>query len=498
MQKKKIIIIGSGIAGLARSIRLALQGFDVSVYEKNNYAGGKLGLVEMNGYHFDSGPSLFTQPSAIVELFEIAGEDIKSFFSYHSVPVSCRYFFSDGKRITAFADSSLFANEMQEKLGEPASGIKKYLSGSKTLYEKIAGIFLNYSLHKRATWLHNRVLKALWAVKLPWLASSLNGYNNRKFKTANARQLFNRYATYNGSNPYQAPAMLSVIPHLEFNEGTWYPVGGMRSIADALYQLALRQGVMFHFNSPVDRIICTDGRASGVVLQENNIFCDGVVSNCDVYFTYKNLLKNRAAAENLLKQERSSSAVIFYWAIKMEFKSLGLHNILFSADYQREFKEIFMEGKAPSSPTIYINITSKEQPEHAPDGCENWFVMINVAPDKGQDWDTIVDVARQNIINRVNKEFDVDLKSLIHSETVKTPVDLERETGSYMGSLYGTSSNSSMAAFFRHPNFSKDIDCLYFCGGSVHPGGGIPLCLQSAKITAGLISEDKSLMSHHE
>jgi phytoene dehydrogenase-like protein len=204
----------------------------------------------------------------------------------------------------------------------------------------------------------------------------------------------------------------------------------------------------------------------------------------DVYYTYKNLLQNNTIAEKILKQERRSSAFIFYWGINADFEKLGLHNIFFSADYKKEFHEIFEDSKLPTEPTIYINITSKYDKDQAPEKCENWFVMVNAPAHNKHNWEEQQVKVKQFIIKQLNRNLNVDIEKLIISEEILTPLAIQEKTSSYMGSLYGTSSNSKMAAFFRHQNKSKHIENLYFCGGSVHPGGGIPLCFKSAKLVA--------------
>ncbi|HSN60148.1 MAG TPA: 1-hydroxycarotenoid 3,4-desaturase CrtD [Ferruginibacter sp.] len=495
--KKSAIIIGSGIAGLAAATRLALQGFEVKVFEKNPYPGGKLSMFEKDGYRFDAGPSLFTQPQNIQELFEAAGEPMEDYFNFKPVDVACKYFFESGKTIHAYTNAEAFAAELHEQTGEPENSVLDYLDNSKKLYNNIGSVFLNHSLHKRSTWLNKRIFTALKAVKFSYLFQNLHQYNAQKFKTAEAGQIFNRFATYNGSNPYKAPAMLSLIPHLELNEGTFYPLGGMISITNALYQLALKKGVKFSFNAPVQRIIHTENRAHGVVVNDENVYADVVVSNADIYFTYKNLLHHTQKANQVLKQERSSSALIFYWGINQSFAELGLHNIFFSNNYKGEFNHIFNKKKLFDDPTVYINITSKEDADHAPAGKENWFVMINVPANSGQNWEQLIPQARQNIIQKLNRLLKTDIEPLIASETILDPVLIEERTGSYMGSLYGTSSNSKMAAFFRAPNFTGYIKNLYCCGGSVHPGGGIPLCLKSAGITAAIIEKDFKKQAVH-
>ncbi len=488
--QKNAIIIGSGVAGMACAIRLTIQGYHVHVFEKNSYPGGKISLLKKDNYQFDSGPSLFTQPEHIEELFTLAQEPIAEYFSYQKIPITCKYFYDNGKIINAYSDAKDFAKEIQNEVGEDEKSIITYLKNSKKVYNNIGSVFLNHSLHKRKTWLHKRIFKAAKSARPAYLFKTLNHYNTSKFTRPETVQLFNRYATYNGSNPHKAPAMLSLIPHLEHNQGVFYPKGGMISIANALYKLALKKGVQFHFNTPVQRIINDASTVKGVVVNDKNILADIVVSNMDVYFTYKNLLLNDIKAKKILKQERSSSALIFYWGIKKKFPQLELHNILFTKNYKAEFNYIFKKADLYNDPTVYINITGKMEQQHAPQACENWFVMINVPANKNQDWQFLKKEARKNIIKKINAILQIDIEPLIETEEILDPISIEGQTSSYMGSLYGTSSNSKLAAFFRHPNFTNKIKGLYFCGGSVHPGGGIPLCFKSAKIVSEIIKTD--------
>ncbi|MBU3713953.1 MAG: phytoene desaturase [Ferruginibacter sp.] len=487
---KKAVVIGAGVAGLAMAVRLAVQGFSVEVFESNDYPGGKLSHFEKDGFHFDAGPSLFTQPQNIEDLFEFAGASIHEYFTYEKVDVACQYFFEDKKIIKAHSDKDKFANELFEKLGEDPMSLHRYLSDAEKLYENVGSIFLNHSLHKKDTWLHRRIWKALRTVKISYLMSTLNRHNEKRFKTKESVQIFNRFATYNGSNPYKAPGMLSVIPHLEQNQGTYYPHGGMISITNALYRLALNKGVLFHFGSKVQQIVHHQKKVKGIEVNNQFFPSDIVVSNADIYFTYKNLLGDSLKSDKLLQLERSSSALIFYWGIGKSFDQLGLHNILFSKNYKEEFDALFHTKTLFDDPTIYINITGKHDKAHAPEGKENWFVMINAPANYGQDWNTYKEKTKKAVINKINRILNTDIHSLIETEEILDPVSIETKTGSYMGSLYGTSSNARLAAFLRPANFAQSIKGLYFCGGTVHPGGGIPLCLKSAYITAELIKAE--------
>jgi phytoene desaturase len=300
-------------------------------------------------------------------------------------------------------------------------------------------------------------------------------------------QVFNRYATYNGSSPYLTPGIMTIIQHLENHYGTHVCDEGMRQIPTSMYELCRKIGVKFHFNKSVESIIVKNKEATGIKLKNKILKFDKVISNVDVNITYKKLLNDKTYLSN--KKNMSSSALIFFWGINREFKDLDLHNILFSNDYKEEFKNIFEKNEITNDPTIYINITSKDIKNVSPKGCENWFVMINSPKDIGQDWDKIKNTLRKNIIEKINKNFSVNIQDHIVEERVFTPKDISINTNSYLGSLYGESSNGILSPLRRHQNFSRSIKNLYFCGGTVHPGGGIPLCIMSSKIVSDLIEK---------
>jgi phytoene desaturase len=484
---KKVIVIGSGIAGLAVSIRLALKGYNVQVFEQNSYPGGKLSSFSIKDYRFDAGPSLFTMPHLVTELFKLAGEDVKNYFEFSKKEIACNYFWQDGTSFTAYGERKKFLKEVEKIFDEPQYNVDQYLKKAKKKYDLTSSLFLEQSLHKLKTFISLDTLKALFQLKTFELEKSLHQANTQSFSSPHLIQLFDRYATYNGSDPYQTSGIMTLIQHLESAYGTFVPKKGMVSITESLFGLAKRLGVKFSFETGVKEIKVKLGVVSGIKTNSGSFSSDYVISNMDVFHTYKKLLPNEIPPINRLKQERSSSAVIFYWGIKQSFPDLDLHNIFFSKNYKKEFQAIFKDKTVSEDPTIYINITSKEVVGDAPKGCENWFIMINTPADHGQDWTQIVNRLRSHIITNISKRLNVDLKNLIVCEEVLTPPDIESKTQSYMGALYGASSNDTMAAFLRHPNFSNRIKNLYFCGGSVHPGGGIPLCLLSAKIVDELI-----------
>ncbi len=484
---KRTAIIGAGIGGLATAVRLASQGHAVTVFEANDYPGGKLTAFSQDGFRFDAGPSLFTMPQYVTELFELAGEPVTDHFSFRALPVACHYFWEDGTRFQASTDRAAFARTAEATFGVPARVTAAYLRRSERKYQLAGRIFLEYSLHRLGTWLQPGVLKALAFLPFFDLFRSMHQVNRGWFGERRLAQLFDRYATYNGSDPYQAPGMLTIIPHFEHGIGTFYPEGGMHHITEAIYGLARRKGVEFRFGEAVTSILTHDGKATGIMTAAGTEPFDRVVSNMDVYYTYHRLLPGAKRPERILRQPKSTSALIFYWGIGRHFPELHLHNIFFSADYGAEFRTQ-ADGGVTDDPTVYVNITSKLTPADAPAGAENWFVMVNTpcADASGTTAEWVARI-RERVLQKLSRRLGVELGPLIRTEAVLHPSEIENRTASHRGALYGYSSNNRMAAFLRHPNFSNRIKNLYFVGGSVHPGGGIPLCLLSAKITAGEI-----------
>ena len=486
---KKAIIIGSGVGGLATALRLKAQGLDVVVFENNSYPGGKLSSFNLGQYRFDAGPSLLTMPHYIDELFELFNENPKDYFNYKRKDISCKYFWEDKTVLNAYSDKNKFINEINKVLKVDKNIVTKYLLKAKKKYDLTKNIFLEQSLHKIKTYLSSDLIKGIFNLYIFQINKTLDAVNQDELKEPHLVQLFNRFATYNGSSPFKTPGMMTLIQHLEQEYGTFVSEKGMINISKSIFDLAKRNGVKFEFNKLVNEIVVKNNKVVGVKVNNTVIESDFVVSNMDIVPTYKKLLKKSYQPKKVLNQERSSSALIFYWGIKKTFKNLELHNILFSNNYKKEFDSIFELGTISDDPTVYINITSKDVVSDAPKESENWFVMINSPNDTGQDWNEIIKTVRKNTINKINRTLNIDIESFIEFEKVFSPKTIEKNTQSYLGSLYGSSSNNKMSAFLRHPNFSKHIQNLYFCGGSVHPGGGIPLCLLSAKIVSELIKK---------
>lgn len=488
---EKVAVIGAGIGGLAAAARLAAKGFRVEVFEKQPGPGGKMSEIRHEGYRFDTGPSLFTLPHSIDELLALVPETERPVFEYHKLENVCRYFYVDGMVINAFGDPEAFAAELAQKAGEDPGRVLRYLGKSRKLYEITYPVFIGKSLHRAGTYFNRQFLRSLSRVYRLQPFTTLHQVNRKYFRHPNTVMLFDRFATYNGSDPYKTPATMMVIPHLEHNVGAFFPQKGMADIAATLAGLCGKLGVSFHYNTPVEKILAKGNKTTGILVKGEKMDFDMVVSDADIWYVYSKLLTDSPFPSRHFRHERSTSALIFYWGMEMASPGLELHNILFSADYESEFRHLFGSKTLQPDPTVYIFISSKAVKGDAPEGCENWFVMINVPENTGQDWDSYIAQARGKIEEKVQRMLGIRVREHRKFEFVLDPRGIEERTASYRGSLYGNSSNSVFAAFRRHPNVTG-LRGLYFTGGSVHPGGGIPLCLSSAKIVADMIPEPKN------
>lgn len=409
----KAAIIGSGIAGIACSIRLAMQGFEVDVYEANSTPGGKITSFRKDGFRFDKGPSLFTMPELVEELFELAQRDPRTYFHYKSLAIACQYFYEDKTTLTAYTNVHQFSQEVMHKLGIKAKIIENYLARSNKLFELTKTTFLEHSLHQWGTYCTKNTLKLLYHIlELP-LLRSFHQSNTIQLKHPKLIQLFNRFATYQGANPYTASGILQVIPHLEHNIGAFFPQGGMYTIVQSLFKLSQELGVRYYFNTPVEKIWVSQRKTYGICIGQEKIPAAVVISNVDVMTTYRRFLPHIQLPKQISQQKRSSSALIFYWGINAVFPELSLHNIFFSARYQKEFEAIFKHRCIIEDPTIYIHISAKENPADTPESQENWFVMINVPANQGQDWHKLIAKAKTILLKKLTRIRNKPIEPLI-------------------------------------------------------------------------------------
>lgn len=485
------IVIGAGIGGLSAAVHLAATGRRVLILEQAKTVGGKMGETHAGGYRWDTGPSVITMRHVLDDPFALAGRDMAHYLNLHPVEPLTRYFYPDSVVLDISRDATRTLARIQEIEARDVEGYLQFLAYAARLYRVVSPVFIYDQPPRLGSLLKVSPLDTLRIDGLRTMSQAISSF----VRSPHLRQLLSRFATYVGASPYQAPATLNVITHVELNQGIWYPEGGIYQIARALVRLAEELGVEVRVGCPVRAIEVQGGQARGVTLANGDYLpAAAVVANVDVATVYERLLPDSAVSQGRIKRlqmaEPSCSGFILLLGIRGTYPELAQHNIFFSTDYAREFEQIFGKGVPPNEPTIYVAITSKATPEDAPPGCENWFVLVN-APALGPawDWDSQSASYRQLVLDQLAaRGFDV--RKRIEVEKIITPVDLERLTGARRGALYGASSNSRWAAFRRPHNRAPDVKGLYFAGGTTHPGGGVPMVTLSGKVASQLLFED--------
>ncbi len=490
----KIAVIGAGMGGMAAAIRLAAAGHQVEIFEKNERVGGKLNLLEEGGFRWDTGPSLITMPFVYHDLFAAAGKRLEDYVELVPIEPICRYFYPDAKRTIFDASDSVakMTAEIEQLEPRDVEAYFRFMAYSRRLYHLTAEVFLFRGLNAARDLLRMNP-RAMFKID-PF--RTVHQAVAASFKDPRLVQLFDRYATYNGSSPYLAPATLNIIPYVELGMGGWYVHGGLYALARAYQKLAQELGVIIHtgLEWAVEQIVMNGKRVRAVRLKSGlEVEANIVVANTDAAYTYSQLLPDKVRQPRLNQLEPSCSGFILFLGLDRQYSKLAHHNILFSRDYKKEFADIFERKTPPQDPTIYICWTGKTDPQHAPPGKSNLFVLVN-APYLSENFDWEVPGAIQNyrdlIVRRMEEAGLKGLHNSIEVERIMTPLDLSRLYNAERGAIYGLSSNNRFSAFLRPPNRARGVRGLYFVGGSTHPGGGVPLVTLSARIVADLIKQD--------
>lgn len=493
---KSVGIIGGGLGGLTAALRLARNGFKVNLFEKNHNLGGKMNQVTHGNYRFDTGPSLLTMPFVVDELFYYLGLDRKQYLDFEPIDPICRYFWDDGTQLSAHTEMNKMRSAIEKISSEDASNLKDFLLYSRRIWELSADVFLYTPIHETRKLLNQRFFKKMLNIgKIDPFRTVHQGIS-QYFKHPKIIQIFDRYATYNGSDPYKAPATLNIIPYVEYVLGSFYIKGGMYRLIEELKRLCDSQNIQIYTQTPVKRILYKRSKISGLQVKGEKIDFDYVICNNDVVTSYNDLIEGfNHTRRKLNRLEPSLSGAIYLWGVKKKHDNLAHHNIFFSNEYKEEFQNLFNAKIVPDDPTVYVAITSKSDVGHAPDNCENWFVLCNMPYlHKNWNWQDIKVNLRKAVLNKIKKS-GFDIESQVEYEKILSPEDIYQLYNSNKGSIYGLSSNSRMSAFRRPANRNRNIQGLYFVGGSTHPGGGIPLAMLSGKLTSDLILEKEGIVN---
>jgi phytoene desaturase len=477
-----ISIIGAGIGGLSSACLLAAKGHQITVFEKNETPGGKMNQVKAEGFQFDTGPSLLTMPFVLEKLFNTCGVSLADYITLVPLHPICRYFYADGTLFSNYKNQEKTLEQIRTFAPEDAEAYAEFLAYAASLYNKTAQAFIFNPLFDFKDLKELNLLNFFGIDAFATVSDRVN----RQFKSPYLQQFFKRFTTYNGSSPYLAPATLNVIPDVELNHGGFYVKGGLYKVIEALLKLAKKLDVAFHFNTEIKGILTNKEGATGIQLSTGEkVESDLVISNSDATETTLRLLPDAAIPPRKRKKaaniEPSCSGFVLLLGIDTKYEQLVHHNIFFSDNYEREFEQLFEKKIMPDDPTIYVANTSCSDPDHAPKNGSNLFILVN-APylSKHYDWEVSEQLYGDKIIRELEKRGLRGLSKHIKFRKSITPVEFYQKYRSNKGSIYGTSSNSMFSAFLRPRNKSREVEKLYYVGGSTHPGGGIPLVIQSA------------------
>lgn len=481
---KKVVIIGAGIGGLGTAGLFAKKGYDVTVLEKNEHAGGRANIFEANGFRFDMGPSWYLAPDLFEHYFRLLGERVEDHLDLVRLTPSYRIFFQ-GDPETLEIHSDIEKDGRTFDAIEPGSSekLKKYLAQSEYQYEVATQHFMYKNYDTVFDFFNKRVMTE--GQKLS-VFSKMHNFVTRFFKTRKLQQVMEYTMVFLGTSPYEAPAIYNLMSHMDFNQGVFYPQGGFYELIKALVRVAEKNGAKVRTNAAVAEIMVSNGKASGVRLENGEVVeADIVISNADYQFTETWLLPESSQTYKKKywdKKVLAPSAFILYLGVKEKMPQLIHHNLLFSDDWRKNFDEIYRDPKLPNEPSLYVCAPSVTDPNVAPEGKENLFVLVPIA--SGLD---ISEERKQeyadHVLERMEREMGLDgLREKIEYMRIYTVEDFLKDYNSFKGTALGLAHTIWQTAIFRPNNRSKKVSNLFYVGAGTNPGIGTQICLISAEL----------------
>ena len=490
-QTEQVGIVGAGLGGLSAACTLAARGYNVTVFERNHWLGGKNVALEQDGFRFDMGPTILIMPSVLRRIFAEAGEDLERWLPMLPLDPQWRSFFNDGTVLDLLQDTNQMRSQMEAfapSCGEQYSG---FLAGSAKLRDISDRWFFWKSLDSIWDTFDPKSafkLSLLNDVRQMRLGQSVTGTITSFVKDQRVVQMLEHFVQYVGSAPDSTPAILCAIAQMQTSEGVWYPLGGTAAIPKALVRLAQRLGVQFRTGVEITRILHDGTRATGIELAGGErVSLAAVVSNSDAIRTYTELL-GRPVSDRFKRKnaEPACSGVVLYLGLDRRYEHLAHHNFVFSRDAQEEFDFIYRKGEPAPDPTCYLCAPSATDPTVAPQGGEALYVLVHTPYLRPHhDWKRMFPEYRERILAKLRRTAGLkDIESHIRFEACLTPEDIHRRYRVLNGAIYGIASHGRLNGGFKPGNESRILQNLYLCGGAAHPGPGMPMVLMSGWIAA--------------
>lgn len=475
MSAKKVIVIGAGLGGLSAAISLRQAAYDVTVHEKNAQIGGKLNLLKTNGYTFDLGPSILTLPHLFERLFERSGRKLSQYFSIRPLRPHWRNFFEDGKIVDLYPEPELMAAEAR-KVGEDPANVERFLQYSAGLYDLVNAGYFEQGLDTSQEFAR---FYGLWKFPKFDLFRTMHGGVKRFLRTTYMQDIFDYFIKYVGSSAYHAPAFMNCLPTIQFRHDLWYVDGGLYGIALGLGKFMAELGIQIHLQSEITRIRTQNGRASGVVTRDGQFHpADIVVSNMEVVPAYAQLLgADQQFLRSLDYLEPACSGLVLELGLDCQYPQLAHHNFFFSKNQREHFDTVFRKRELPPDPTIYLVAASRTDPTVAPPGCDCLKILPHIPYiDDSRPLTRDQYLAfKDRVVDKLERMGLTHLRKHIVFEHCWTPLDIRQQYYSHKGSIYGVVSDRFKNLAFKAPKQSTRFPNLFFVGGSVNPGGGMPM-----------------------
>lgn len=496
MKTDHVVVIGAGMGGLSAAIDLAARGMRVTVVERAGRPGGKMREVPVAGARIDGGPTVFTMRWVFEDLFATAGESLADHLALTPAEVLARHAWVQGGRFDLFADLERSVDSVGAFAGpDEARRYRAFCARAKQAYDTLEGSFIKAPRPNPVSLVARAGLKGLPGMTRNSPFSTLWKVLGEHFHDPRLQQLFGRYATYCGSSPFLAPAVLTLIAHVE-QEGVWLVDGGMARLAEALAALAERQGVTLRYGAEAARIQTRSGRASGLVLADGEeIAADAIIVNADASALAAGTLgpEVTGAVPGVPLPQRSQSAITWTAVAETEGFPLSRHTVFFSDDYKAEFDDVFDHRRPPLKPTVYVCAQDRDAADGPPpQGPERLLVLIN-APATGDSHpfdDREIEQCTQRTF-ALMEQCGLSVRLTPEATTATSPAGFERLFPATGGALYGRA-NHGWAASFQRPAARTKVPGLYLAGGSVHPGPGAPMAALSGRLAADALVRDRT------
>lgn len=492
MGKKSVLIVGAGIAGMATSIILAKNGFDVTVFEKNSQSGGRCSQIVREGHRFDLGATILLMPSVYRTVFKSLGLNFDTCFELKDLSVIYKLYLGNGEQLNFSKDDEVMKAQLEAM--EPGSykHYKAYIELGYSFFRDSYKNLLSRNFYSLSEFITRDNLMMLLRLKT-YLKHG--NFIRRYFNTSNLQQAFTFQNIYVGQNPLKACALFSMLPAAEITEGALFPVGGMHQVAVKLESVAKEVGVKFFFNKVAEKIETVGNQAKRIICSDGTVTeSDLIVVNADLPYAYRNLLPDRKISAKLENKQYACSAIVFHWGLSKVYPQFGHHSIFLSDQYRKSLDAIFDQHSLSGHPSFYIHAPGRTDPGSAPANEDSVSVIVPVGhinEKKPQDWEELKNNARSDVLKRLCNEGFRDLEEHIKFEICYTPVAWRSIYNISHGSVFGSLGHNIMQmGYFRPHNRHNRFQNLYFVGGSTHPGNGVPLVLLSAKLTSERILKE--------